>query len=42
MSGEWQCPNVGSDPDEEVVQEEATTPDEVPSGLSRVKPEPDC
>jgi hypothetical protein len=29
-------------PDQEVVQEEATTHDEIPSGWKRVKLEPDC
>jgi hypothetical protein len=34
---------TGSYPDREVVQaEEATTPDEIPSGWTRVKLEPDC
>jgi hypothetical protein len=33
---------LGSNPDQEVVQEEATTPDDIPSGWTRVKLEPDC
>ncbi len=33
---------TGSYPDQEVVQEEATTPREIPSGWTRVKLEPDC
>jgi hypothetical protein len=33
---------IGSYPDQEVVQEEATIPDEIPSGWVRVKLEPDC
>jgi hypothetical protein len=34
---------IGSYPDEEVVvQDEATTPDVIPSGWVRVKLEPDC
>jgi hypothetical protein len=34
---------IGSYPHQEVVvQEEATTPDEIPSGWTRVKLEPDC
>jgi hypothetical protein len=34
---------IGSYPDLDVVQEEATTaPDEIPSGWARVKLEPDC
>jgi hypothetical protein len=33
---------TGSYPDQEVVQEEATTPDVIPSGWTRVKLEPDC
>jgi hypothetical protein len=33
---------TGSYPDQEVVQEEVTTPDEIPSGWTRVKLEPDC
>jgi hypothetical protein len=33
---------VGSYPRQEVVQEEAPTPDEIPSGWTRVKLEPDC
>jgi hypothetical protein len=33
---------IGSYPDEEVVQEEATTPDEIPSSWTRAKLEPDC
>jgi hypothetical protein len=33
---------IGSYPDQEVVQEESTTPDEIPSGWVRVKLEPDC
>jgi hypothetical protein len=34
---------TGTYPHQEVVaQEEATTPDEIPSGWTRVKLEPDC
>jgi hypothetical protein len=33
---------TGSYPDQEVVHEEATRPDEIPSGWTRVKLEPDC
>jgi hypothetical protein len=33
---------IRSYPHQEVVQEEATTPDEIPSGWKRVKLEPDC
>jgi hypothetical protein len=34
---------IGFYPDQEVVQqEEAATPDEIPSGWTRVKLEPDC
>jgi hypothetical protein len=33
---------VGSYPHQEVVQQEATTPGEIPSGWTRVKLEPDC
>jgi hypothetical protein len=33
---------IGSYTDQEVVQEEATTPAEIPSGWTRVKLEPDC
>jgi hypothetical protein len=33
---------IGTYPDQEVVREEATTPDEIPSGWKRVKLEPDC
>jgi hypothetical protein len=33
---------LGSYPDQEVVQEAAATPDEIPSGWTRVKLEPDC
>jgi hypothetical protein len=33
---------LGSYPDREVVQEEATPPDEIPFGWTRVKLEPDC
>jgi hypothetical protein len=33
---------TGSYPDQEFVHEEATTPDEIPSGWTRVKLEPDC
>jgi hypothetical protein len=33
---------IGSHPDPEVVQEQATTPREIPYGWTRVKLEPDC
>jgi hypothetical protein len=33
---------IGSSPGQEVVQEQATTPREIPYGWSRVKLEPDC
>ncbi len=33
---------IGSHPDPEVVQEQATTPREMPYGWTRVKLEPDC
>jgi hypothetical protein len=33
---------LGSYPCQEVVQQEATTPDEIPSGWAHVKLEPDC
>jgi hypothetical protein len=33
---------IGSDPDQEVVQEEATAPCEIPYGWTPVKLEPDC
>jgi hypothetical protein len=33
---------IGSYPDQEVIQEEATTPDEISSGWTRVKLERDC
>jgi hypothetical protein len=33
---------IGSYTDQEVDQEEATTPDEIPSGWTRTKLEPDC
>jgi hypothetical protein len=33
---------TGSDPEQEVVQEEATTHREIPLGWIRVKLEPDC
>jgi hypothetical protein len=32
----------GSYPGQEAVQEDAPTPDEIPSGWARVKLEPDC
>jgi hypothetical protein len=33
---------IRSDPDQEVAQEEVTTPNEIPSGWTLVKLEPDC
>jgi hypothetical protein len=33
---------IGSYPDQDVGQEEATPPGEIPSGWTRVKLEPDC
>jgi hypothetical protein len=36
------CALIGVDRDQEVVQEEATTLDEIPYGWTRIKLEPDC
>jgi hypothetical protein len=36
------CVRIGSSPGQAVVQEQATTLGEVPSGWTRVKLEPDC
>jgi hypothetical protein len=33
---------IGSSPDQEVIQEQATTLGEIPCGWTRVKLEPDC